>query len=309
MVSDKQQRGKIGVYVNLGSLYLARKDYPLARRWLDDARMLAEVLGAQPLLLEIEHEQAKLALALDNPDQAVVHLRVALGLAMTLNNQNQLKELYHLLADVEVARDDFGAALAAMRKFLAYSEAVSEEKRQNRVTALQIRHEARENARQIELLKKENAIHELELEQARTLSLTMQGGIAVLILFSLVTAFQYRAKASANRTIKRQYAELDATREELQPTGPDRSAHRPAQPPGDATALDVELARAGRENGCITVCLLDVDHFKEINDKHGHDMGDQVLVALSGLLKQQLRYHDILAPVGRGGVCAAVDQY
>ena len=298
LVSDRQQRGKIGVYVNLGGLYLAREDYPLARRWLTEARVMADALGAQPLILEIEHELATLAFALDDPEQAAGHLQTALGLAITLNNQNQLKELYHLQADVEVAREDYPAALAAMRKFLAYSEAVAEEKRQNRVMALQIRYEARQNARQIELLKKENAIHELELEQARTLSLTMQGGIAVLILFSLVIGYQYRAKARATRTIKRQYAELDATREELQRLAQTDPLTGLLNRRAMQQRLDVELARAGRENGCITVCLLDVDHFKEINDRHGHDMGDQVLVALSTLLKQQLRYHDILARWG-----------
>jgi diguanylate cyclase (GGDEF)-like protein len=41
-----------------------------------------------------------------------------------------------------------------------------------------------------------------------------------------------------------------------------------------------------------------VDHFKQVNDKHGHAIGDQVLLALSRILKQRLRKSDF---VGRYG--------
>jgi diguanylate cyclase (GGDEF)-like protein len=46
------------------------------------------------------------------------------------------------------------------------------------------------------------------------------------------------------------------------------------------------------------VLLLDVDHFKSINDKHGHAGGDQVLAAVSALLRKQLRTSDLSARWG-----------
>ncbi|MBP7581878.1 MAG: GGDEF domain-containing protein, partial [Vogesella sp.] len=41
-----------------------------------------------------------------------------------------------------------------------------------------------------------------------------------------------------------------------------------------------------------------IDHFKRINDSHGHDIGDAVLVALALRLQQQLRPYDLLARFG-----------
>ena len=62
--------------------------------------------------------------------------------------------------------------------------------------------------------------------------------------------------------------------------------------------LETSIAAAGRNGGQLCFAMLDVDHFKTVNDSHGHPVGDQVLVALSHLLKQRLRSSDM---VGRYG--------
>jgi len=46
------------------------------------------------------------------------------------------------------------------------------------------------------------------------------------------------------------------------------------------------------------VVYLDLDGFKAINDRHGHDVGDQLLIALSRRMKQMLRESDTLARLG-----------
>ena len=59
-----------------------------------------------------------------------------------------------------------------------------------------------------------------------------------------------------------------------------------------------ELKRAQRYGEAFSVALLDIDEFKEINDKRGHLMGDRVLQKLSCLLKEEIRQSDILARYG-----------
>lgn len=46
------------------------------------------------------------------------------------------------------------------------------------------------------------------------------------------------------------------------------------------------------------VLLIDLDHFKEINDKHGHDVGDQVLRAVANRMLQATRSYDTVARYG-----------
>ncbi|MFZ3512782.1 sensor domain-containing diguanylate cyclase [Vibrio harveyi] len=46
------------------------------------------------------------------------------------------------------------------------------------------------------------------------------------------------------------------------------------------------------------LAIIDIDHFKQINDKHGHDVGDEVIKDLGNLMKAQCRETDIVARVG-----------
>jgi diguanylate cyclase len=59
-----------------------------------------------------------------------------------------------------------------------------------------------------------------------------------------------------------------------------------------------EFARAKRGQTPISVALLDIDHFKKINDTFGHDVGDQALIHLSGVVKEILRPMDVVARYG-----------
>ena len=65
-----------------------------------------------------------------------------------------------------------------------------------------------------------------------------------------------------------------------------------------ATELDQAIARARRTETTIAIGVLDLDDFKPINDRHGHEAGDQLLVELSHRLKSALRGADFLARLG-----------
>src|SRR5216683_3308522 len=62
--------------------------------------------------------------------------------------------------------------------------------------------------------------------------------------------------------------------------------------------LDQELVRARRYNSPLSLGLLDIDHFKHVNDTHGHPGGDSVLAHLASLLIASVRSSDIVARYG-----------
>lgn len=62
--------------------------------------------------------------------------------------------------------------------------------------------------------------------------------------------------------------------------------------------LSIHAERASRNDEDICFAMIDIDHFKSVNDSYGHPVGDQVLITLARLLKQRLRKTDIIGRYG-----------
>ncbi|WP_341706713.1 diguanylate cyclase [Halopseudomonas sp.] len=62
--------------------------------------------------------------------------------------------------------------------------------------------------------------------------------------------------------------------------------------------VELEGERAQRSKTPLAIAMIDIDHFKQVNDQHGHASGDSVIRALSNLLRQRLRKVDRLGRYG-----------
>lgn len=62
--------------------------------------------------------------------------------------------------------------------------------------------------------------------------------------------------------------------------------------------IEHEVERARRYKLPLSLCMIDIDHFKRVNDSHGHLTGDRALVAVAGLLSASLRDSDQIARFG-----------
>jgi diguanylate cyclase (GGDEF)-like protein len=115
----------------------------------------------------------------------------------------------------------------------------------------------------------------------------MLGGVLLLILL----AYASIAALSAGARAARATAELRrlATTDEL--TGLANRAHFLA-------GLERETARAVRNGNPLCLAILDVDHFKRINDLHGHPVGDEVLRIVARVLQEGTRGHDLVGRIG-----------
>ncbi|MCP3176395.1 diguanylate cyclase [Desulfuromonas sp. KJ2020] len=59
-----------------------------------------------------------------------------------------------------------------------------------------------------------------------------------------------------------------------------------------------EMSRLGKDGAEATVIMVDLDHFKKINDEYGHEAGDVVLRAITGPLRQSIRPRDLMGRMG-----------
>jgi len=63
-------------------------------------------------------------------------------------------------------------------------------------------------------------------------------------------------------------------------------------------AYDDRLAELADEGAAMTVLMVDVDHFKSVNDKYGHDVGDSTLCRVARSIAQNIRPNDFAARYG-----------
>ena len=113
-------------------------------------------------------------------------------------------------------------------------------------------------------------------------TLTFMGTVSVVLISSMGFVFMSRDRADENNRIM---AALDPL------TG---VANRRAL----IAALDRDVARAVRTRESIALMMVDIDHFKRVNDRHGHPAGDQVLCSVVSVLNERVRAQDL---VGRYG--------
>jgi diguanylate cyclase len=103
-----------------------------------------------------------------------------------------------------------------------------------------------------------------------------------------------RELEETRQTLQRMSSELSETRQALLEDALTGAQNRR----GMDAILAREVARAKRTNGRLVVAMLDIDHFKQVNDTHGHEAGDRLLAHVSMIAKSVLRETDSLVRYG-----------
>jgi diguanylate cyclase (GGDEF)-like protein len=287
--------------VNLSDCYLKLHDYHNAlaygRQGLESARRLNDDGLAATANLNIG--EAYLAMG------RVVDGKKRIEQAMTWYERNGNKpDLQSVLLEYGTALEragDLNGALAAYHRERALSDELFEQRRQAAVLELQAKYESDRRQGQIAQLRQENQLKSTEIDNR----LLQQRGwwllALVLALATVVVGLLYRKVRQAYAQLEEKNLELEqqSVRDPL--TGLYNRRHF-QEFMRDYAGLrqDGERRRAGAadEDTVSAIFLLDVDHFKQINDTHGHGAGDAMLREIAAALRDILRETDMIVRWG-----------
>ena len=111
-------------------------------------------------------------------------------------------------------------------------------------------------------------------------------------------ASELRSRIGAGERIVRLHEQLEAANAQLQRLSQTDFLTQVSNRSAIVQRLEEELSRSMRTNAPLAVFLLDIDHFKKINDTHGHAAGDAVLVQVARRLREQCRAYDATGRYG-----------
>ena len=242
-------------------------------------RKLGDLFGTLNSLLSIASAQASLgrndaaAATLDEVDALVPD-----------DAFNLRKEVAGQRALLDEARGDYRAALAAQREFGRLAALAADADQRSAIAALQDRFDSAQAAREIESLRSDAEVSALRLQRQRQVS---QLGILAAVLATgllLVLWSRFRIGISSSRQLS-----VAARTDHL--TGLPNRRHL-------LELMQLEVHRVDRGGGTFCLVMADLDDFKSINDRLGHDAGDAVLREVARRLRDAVRKQDSVARWG-----------
>ena len=133
---------------------------------------------------------------------------------------------------------------------------------------------------------------------ARVTLLTIPVLTAFLLMYARANHVRAYSLYEGRQQMRRQLAEIQGLQAQLRETALRDPLTGLFNRRHFADALPRLIARCKRQNTPLTLIMMDIDHFKQVNDNHGHAAGDAILVALAEMLQGHVRQSDLICRLG-----------
>ena len=215
--------------------------------------------------------------------------------AITLAQQNEdnkgLSEAYKQISDYYSDKGDYKSAASYFQKYLALHELIFSQERTDKICELEVRYAASQKEKELELLRKENKLHELEIAKSRN-----ERNFVVLILVLIFTVvFVFLNRYCLNIKLHKKLDGINKQLHDLIETDPLTELYNRRFLVAKIEYLKCQFER---NKTSFSVLMGDLDNFKGVNDTYGHNLGDRALEQLAETIKETVRKQDF---VGRWG--------
>ncbi|HRH90242.1 MAG TPA: diguanylate cyclase, partial [Rubrivivax sp.] len=273
---------------NLADHYLKQADYPTALRYAQAAlpltRELKNLGGETVALANIGLAQ----IALQDIESGKRHLLASIAIDERRGSLTGVSDSYAEMGQYLERAGDTRGAIEAWHQHRALSGQVLARDRQQAILEMQEQFDREQRERELALLHSDSA---LKTEQLRTRELQQRLGWLVAACGALALAAVAVGVLRLRQT-NRQLADSNALLQQ-------QSQVDPLTGLANRRQLQQAMRQPGGTGGFSgTVFLADLDHFKHINDRHGHAAGDAVLVEVAQRLRQMLRDSDLIVRWG-----------
>jgi diguanylate cyclase (GGDEF)-like protein len=283
--TQREDRLLIGrAEAGLGALARMAGDYPtaLAHFAAAHAALTAQSLPLDAANADLERAEV-LADLRDWP--ALAKLADALIAAVAGSGDKRLlRRAYELRARAAEGRGELAAALADTRAGARLQDEIHAAELADELAKRTAQFDVAKLESQTRLLARENELARLQIEHEHDVNLLQRATIAVAGGVVLLLALSVRRHVKVRRLLTRL-----ASEDALTGLGNRRAT---------LAAAAAAFAAARHDATSLSLALLDIDHFKSFNDRHGHAVGDAVLIEVARCLRAHLRAGDVCGRIG-----------
>ena len=272
--------------VNLSDSYLKERDFPRAAQYALEALGPTQRTGNESATAVARTNLGQAYLAMGRIAEGKRQYDAGMARYEQENNKPQLQAALREYGEALERSGDLAGAVSAYRRERALSNELFEKQRRQAVLELQAKYETEKRQRRIELLGRENQLKSAEIDNRRLQQRIWWLLAAVFALAASAVGMLYRKVRNAN-------ARLEATNLELKA----QSTLDPLTSLYNRRHFQ-DFMRGHGDDAVGALFLLDIDHFKHVNDTYGHAAGDAVLKMIAEHLRIALRGTDMVVRWG-----------
>jgi diguanylate cyclase (GGDEF)-like protein len=248
---------------HLGMLHCLNQELNQAKTHFQAAQLLSKKNHLPYLMLRVKLGLSDIYILNKDYEQAQLLLKKCLKTAQEIKVDNLLLDVHHKLSMVYENLKQYNLSLTHFKQYSALTQQLFTEQSLQKVQAIEVLYRTRTASREIELTRQKNQALESEIQQRKTVEAELRK-----------SEKRYRVLASfdplTNLYNRRHFFNL----------------------------AEIEFERAVRYQHPLAVLLIDLDHFKLVNDRYGHLVGDDLLAFVAALCKRSLRKIDIIGRYG-----------
>ena len=282
------QTDEVLMLANMADFFLKTGDYGTALKYAERALPLARELN-DPSSETVALANSGLShISMGHLELGKRLMHEAIAIDERRGSATGVSDSYRELGVYLEKAGDASGAIEAYHTHRRIATGILRNDQQKAILAMQEQYDADHRTRALALLNRENQIKAEQLRR-RDLQQRLWWLLAAAFLLSFaVVALLYRRVRQTNRRLATSNEMLKVQSERDPLTGLANRRH--------FQAVMRQLAADGKLSG--TVYLIDIDHFKNVNDRHGHGAGDTVLVEVAQRLRETLREQDLIVRWG-----------
>lgn len=282
-MSDDQQ-GVAYAQFGLGTVALDEKKYDEAEKWYLKALPVFDAAHDWAPQSTIAVGRGRIAYLRKQYPQAMQFAETGKALTDKTGDRDQRAKALELIVDIYVATGDFRNAYQTSLLAHELKDQLQLAQSDSSLAEFRVRFDTERQEQQNSLLQKQNELNAAQLAaQQQTGRLYIVSVITLLLILVFMIYVFYK-----NHQVRTKLASQALT-DDL--TGIANRRHI-------MQVLQHEFDRARRYGSPLSIAMLDLDHFKMINDRFGHDAGDEVLQYFANMVRNHLRQTDSVGRVG-----------